>query len=180
MSCSHKLNSLDEVSDANEALPKGFHAGFAIALATEEATEHRNLANDLAQGRWTFGNRFFRQNIGRLAFLIGQKRTRVQVRLRTGRTYPTSPSPGNHPIDSQRPFKLADTPQLQGLNPTAVLEDREESLNFPARLIPIDPFSGRFKVRGLPVGQQAPLNRLDRLRGIDFLAIRPVIHSLPP
>ncbi len=105
----HKLKPLAEIPDGSQSLPKGFHAGFAIAFATKEDAEHRNLPNDLAQRRRIFGNRFLRQNIGGLAFLLGQQRTGVQVRL--GRTYPTSQSPGP-PIDGQRPFKLADTRPL--------------------------------------------------------------------
>ena len=110
MNCFHKLNPLDAIPDASQSLPKGFHTGFAIALATKEAAENRNLPNDIAQRRRILGNRFLRQNIGNLAFLLGQQRTGVQVRL--GRTYPTSQSPGHPPIDGQRPFKLADTRPL--------------------------------------------------------------------
>ena len=46
----HKLNSLDEVSEASQALPKGFDAGFAITFSSEEAAEHRNLPNGLSEG----------------------------------------------------------------------------------------------------------------------------------
>ena len=112
MNCFHKLNPQDEIPDASQAVPKGFNAGLVITFSSEEAAEHRNLPNDLAQRRRIFGNRFLRQNIGGLAFLLGQKRTGVQVRLRTGRTYQTSQSPGHHTIDGQRPFKLADTRPL--------------------------------------------------------------------
>ncbi len=74
----HKLNPFDKVSDASQALPKGFHAGFAIAFATEKAAGHRDLPNGLAQSRGGFGNRFLRQNVSALPLSL--VRSKLQAR----------------------------------------------------------------------------------------------------
>jgi len=60
---SHMLDALHEIPDTREAEPERFDAWFAVGLAAEEAAEHRDLADDLAKGRWLGWRLLLRQDV---------------------------------------------------------------------------------------------------------------------
>ena len=51
------LDPIDKVPDARKAKPQRLDAGFAVAFSGEEATEHSDSADDLAQRGRCFRNR---------------------------------------------------------------------------------------------------------------------------
>ena len=160
--------SLDEVSQTLHAQPKGFNAGFAVALPAEKATEHGNLPDEFARRGRVFWNSLLRQNISTFPLDLGEERAGVQVGMGSAQLDQTGQSPGNHQIHRQCQFQLGDAALLQRFNPATILEHMEEGLDFPAAAIPVDQLDHGFKAFGRPVGQQTPFHRFATGRGVDF------------
>ena len=69
----HEFDASDEVSESREAQPEGFDAGFAVALAAEEAAEHGDLPDHLAEVGRGAGRIFLCQEIRALPFLLAEQ-----------------------------------------------------------------------------------------------------------
>jgi hypothetical protein len=57
------LDAVDEIPDTRKAKPKCLDAGFAFTFSSEEATEHGDSANNLAQRGYRFRSIFLRYSI---------------------------------------------------------------------------------------------------------------------
>ena len=68
MNRAHMFDALDKLPDALKAEPEGFYTRFAVTFSSEEATEHGDLPDDLADGR-----RCFREG------LLGEVRRKAKV-----------------------------------------------------------------------------------------------------
>ncbi len=79
MNCSHMFDALDEAAEPSKALPKGFYARLAIALAGEEAAKHGDAADDLADDGHLLGWLFFSQQPCGLLFGLIEHDTGWQV-----------------------------------------------------------------------------------------------------
>ena len=161
---SHELHPADEVAESGEAQPEGLDAGFAVAFAAEEAAEHGDLPDHLAELGRGVGWNFLCQEIRALPFLLAEQLAGRQVRMSTPQSHEVCQAPRHHHVNRQGQLDLVDMPQLQGFYPTAILEDMEKYFNFPPRAIPVDQFCDRFKAFGLAIGHQAPFNGLDAVR----------------
>jgi hypothetical protein len=154
------FNALDEIPDALEAQPEGFHAGFAVALSSEEAAEHGDLADHRANRGRCFRDRFLGQNVSDLPVFVGEEQGRHQFWIRSPQAYQASQSPRDDHVHRQGEFDLADVAKLQGFDPATVLQHVEEGLNLPATAIPVNHFDDAFKSVGFAIRQQPPRDRL--------------------
>jgi hypothetical protein len=134
MNRSHELDSADEVAESCEAQPEGFDAGFAVALAAEEAAEHGDLPDHLAEVGRGAGRLFLCQEIRALPFLLAEQLAGGQVWMSTPESHEVCQAPRHHHINGQGQFDLVDMPQLQGFHPTAIFEDIEKYFDIPSRM----------------------------------------------
>jgi hypothetical protein len=165
------LDARNEIPDKREPKPERFDARFTVRLATEEAAENRNLADDRAKVRWLGRRVLLRQNIRRLPFRLGEECARIhQVGVSPSQTYRTGQAPRHDHIHGQRQFQFGNAAQLQRLYATAILEHVEE--DFPPAAIPINQFNHHGKgcyAAIAQIAQQAPLHPLNTRRRIHFL-----------
>ena len=75
------FHSSDEVSEPREAQPEGLDAGFAIALPAEEAAEHGDVPDHLAEVGRCGGRRFLSQDVCALPFRLTEQLAGGQVRM---------------------------------------------------------------------------------------------------
>lgn len=145
------LEPLDEVPGALPAQASGVHAGFAIALAAEEAAQMGDAANHVPRTWRGIRHRLLRQNVGHLPLRGREQQGRIQIRMDSPQTDHPLQTPGHHNGDRTGQFDLANGPRLQCLDPTAVLQPIEEHLDFPVRPILVDQLRSGFKTDGLPM-----------------------------
>jgi hypothetical protein len=74
----HMLDPLDEIPDALEAQPEGFYVRFAVTFSSEEAAEHGDLPDDVANhaGTWLAGI-MGRRNKNVAAVALANKNARI-------------------------------------------------------------------------------------------------------
>lgn len=162
------VHALDEVPDTLPAQPEGLHAGFAIALGTEEATKPWNAGNHFANARCGFRHRVLRQNVRRLPLLGREQQGRISG---PDESVPAATSTANAkppPFRSPGPVQSCQWPPLQVGDSAAVLQHIEQHLDFPSCPMPVDEFRHCFKTSGLPIGQEPPFDWLDSLGRIHF------------
>ena len=128
------LDAPDEVAKSREAQPEGFNAGFAVALTSEEAAEHGDLPNHLAEAGRGAGRFFLCQNVGPFPFLLAEQFAGGQVWMGAPQSNEACQAPRHHHVNGQGQFDLVDMSQLQGFHPTGILEDIEKDLDIPSRM----------------------------------------------
>ena len=148
MNGSYELDPPDKVAEPCEAQPEGLDAWFAVAFASEEATEHGDQPDHLSEVGRGAGRLFLCQEIRAFPFLLAEQLAGGQVRMSTPKSNEVWQAPRHHHVNRQGQLDLVDMPQLQGFHPTAIFEDMEEDFDFPPRAIPVDQFRDRFEAFG--------------------------------
>ena len=105
------LAPFDEIPDALKAKPKRLDAGFAVTFSGEEATEHGDLPDNLAQRGRCFRDGFLGEDVGAFPLFVSKECLRGEVRMRAFPAAPSRPSARHYQVDRQRPFNLADAPE---------------------------------------------------------------------
>ncbi len=164
MNRSHMFDALDKIPDALKAEPDGFYTRFAVTFSSEEATEHGDLPDDLADGRRCFREGLLGEDVSAFPLLVSEERRGVEIRMRSSQADQSCQAPRDDHIDSQRQFNLSGAAELQGFDPTTILEHVEERLDLPPAAIPFDQLNEIVKGFRFSVAQQSPLNRLDPVR----------------
>jgi hypothetical protein len=67
------LDPIDEIPDALKAKPKRLDAGFAVRFSGEEATEHGDLPDNLAQRGCCSRDGFLGQDVGPFPLLVREE-----------------------------------------------------------------------------------------------------------
>ena len=116
------LDPFNKVPDTLKAKPERLDAGFAVTLSGEETAKHGDSPDHLAQRGRRFRDGFFGQDVRAFSLLGSEEKGRGEVRMRSPQAEQSGQSPRDNPIDGQHQFNLADAAELQGFDPTAVLE----------------------------------------------------------
>ena len=69
-----------------------------------------------------------------MPFILVEEQVGGQVRTGPTESHQKSNSPGDDQVQRDGALQAVDRPQLQGLDPAAVLEDVEEDLDIPSRM----------------------------------------------
>lgn len=103
----------DEVAKSREAQPEGFNAGFAVALASEEAAEHGDLPNHLAEAGRCAGRFFLCQNVGPFPFLLAEQFAGGQVWMGAPQSNEACKAPRHHHVNCQASSILSICPSCR-------------------------------------------------------------------
>jgi hypothetical protein len=182
MNSPHIFHAHDDIPDALQAEPKSVEARLSVAFAAEEAAQHGNLPDDLANRRRGQRDRFLCQDVGPLPLLGREQRRSLKIGVRSAQPYQSCQSCqtlGDHHIYGQRQFQLTDVSQLQRFNATATLQHMKEGLDFPAAAIPVNHLNHRLKGRHHTIRQQTPCHGLNASRCADFPGNRTGHGNLP-
>jgi len=79
-----ELKADGTVRDARQSEPDGFHAGFSVALASEESAAHRYPSRDLIQSRHVSRRLLLVQEVGRTPFIL----VKEEIRRKSGQVRP--------------------------------------------------------------------------------------------
>lgn len=146
-----------------ESEPDGFRAGFAVAIATEEATQARDQAQHLVGlGRlFNMSQQIRAANLVRIEEQLG-----IQLGTISAHAHQMGDTPRHHQEQRQGARAARSRPTAappRGNRSSA----RQQDLDFPAHPIPVDQFDRLRHRPSLSVGQQAPFDRLDAGRRVE-------------
>jgi hypothetical protein len=96
------FDPFDKIPDALKAKPEALDAGFAVTFPGEEAPEHGDLPDNLAQRGRCFRDGFLGQDIRAFPLLVREECGRCEVRMRSSQADHSRQSPRHHPVDGQR------------------------------------------------------------------------------
>lgn len=82
------------MTKSREAEQEGFDAGFAVALAAEDATEHGDLPNYLAEAGRCAGRFFVCQDVGTFPFFLAEQLAGGQVWIGAPQSNEVCQAPG--------------------------------------------------------------------------------------
>ncbi len=94
------FDALDEVSDALEAQPEGFYTRFAVTFSSEEAAEHGDAPDDLADGGRCFRDGLLGEDVSAFPLFVSEEQRGVEIR-------PDAfvPSEPTVPTATRRPYR---------------------------------------------------------------------------
>ena len=95
------INSPDEVSESREAQPECLDAGFAVALAAEEAAEHGDPPDHLAEVGRGAGRRFLGQNVRPFPFFFTEQFAGGPVRMSAPQSNEVRQAPRHDQVNRQ-------------------------------------------------------------------------------
>lgn len=141
-----------------QAQPDRLNARFAVALASEEAAQRRDLAQHFVQP-WLRRRHLVSQQVGSLNFVRIEEQISIQVGAGSAQPHQMRDAPRHHHEQRQGAFQLRNRTKLQCFDPAGILQDVKQDLYFPARAIPVDQLDYSLRRAGLAVDQQTPFDR---------------------
>jgi len=103
-----------------------------------------------------FGCFFLGRDVGGLPLLGGEQQRRIEVGRGSPEAHQPGDAPGHDHEQHQRLLEARNGGELQRLDPTALLQDQKEQLDFPARAVPVHRSGGDREVGKLSDSEQAP------------------------
>jgi hypothetical protein len=114
--------------------------GSPSPLRARKPPSHGHPSQDLVESGWVSRRLLLVEEIGGMPFVLVEEQVGGQVWAGPAASHQHRNAPGHDQVQRDSALQAVDRPQLQGLDPAAVLEDVEEDLDLPTCTIPVNQF----------------------------------------